>query len=66
MTSHGQGVASGVGRLGAQGGDLREFMLLSLEAQATADALAKLPAYVKLKAFDDQIAALRAIIRGTA
>lgn len=41
----------------------REFMLLSLEAQATPEQLAKLASYVKLKAFDNQIAALRAIIR---
>lgn len=42
----------------------REFMLLSLEAQATPEQLALLPSYVKLKAFDNQIAALRAIVRG--
>lgn len=44
----------------------REFMLLTLEAQATPEQLELLPAYVKLKAFDDQIAQLRAIIRGEA
>lgn len=42
---------------------VREFMLLSLEAQATPQQLAKLASYVKLKAFDEQIAELRAIIR---
>lgn len=42
----------------------REFMLMTLEAQATPEQLAQLPAYVKLKAFDTQIATLRAIVRG--
>ncbi|MEY2688891.1 MAG: hypothetical protein RL375_3089 [Pseudomonadota bacterium] len=42
----------------------REFMLMTLEAQATPERLAQLPAYVKLKAFDTQIAGLRAIVRG--
>lgn len=45
---------------------VREFMLLTLEAQATPEQLALLPAYVKLKAFDNQIAVLRAIVRGDA
>lgn len=44
----------------------REFMLLSLEAQSTPEELAQLAAYVKLKAFDDLIAGLRAIVRGDA
>jgi|GEM_PF-2885209 len=44
----------------------REFMLLSLQAQSTPEQLAHLPAYVKLKAFDDLIAGLRAVIRGEA
>lgn len=44
----------------------REFMLLTLEGQATPEQLALLPAYVKLKAFDVQIGALRAIVRGDA
>lgn len=43
---------------------VREFMLLSLEERATSDELSKLPAYNKLKAFDGQIAVLRAVIRG--
>ena len=42
---------------------VREIMLLTLEAQATPQQLAKLASYGKLKAFDDQIAELRSIIR---
>ena len=41
-------------------------MLLTLEGQATPEQLALLPSYVRLKAFDTQIAALRAIVRGEA
>ena len=44
----------------------REFMLGYMEERAPAEQLAQLPAYVKLKAFDNQIAALRAIVRGDA
>jgi hypothetical protein len=42
----------------------RELMLLSLEAQASPEDLAKLPAYVKVKAFDNEIVGLRAIAIG--
>lgn len=42
----------------------REFMLLTMEADYTPEQLAQLAGYVKLKAFDTQIAALRAIVRG--
>ena len=38
----------------------REFMLLAMEAQASAEVLAVNPGYVAVKAFDLQIAALRA------
>lgn len=44
----------------------REFMLLTMEAQATPQQLAQLAGYVRLKAFDNEIAALRAIVRGDA
>jgi hypothetical protein len=44
----------------------REFMLGYMEERATPEQLALLPAYVKLKAFDTQIASLRAIVRGDA
>lgn len=37
----------------------REFMLLAMEAQASAEVLALNPGYVAVKAFDAQIAALR-------
>jgi len=40
----------------------REFMLLAMEAQAPADVLANNPGYVAVKAFDRQIAALRALL----
>jgi hypothetical protein len=38
----------------------REFMLFDSESRFTADQLAENPGYVKLKAFDMQIRALRA------
>jgi hypothetical protein len=38
----------------------REFMLLAMEAQAPAEVLALNPGYAAVKAFDTQIAALRA------
>lgn len=38
----------------------REFMLLSMEAMFTPQQLAQNPGYVAVKAFDDQIKALRA------
>lgn len=44
----------------------REFMLLTMESDYTLEQLVQLPAYVKLKAFDDMIAGLRAVIRGKA
>lgn len=37
----------------------REFMLVYMESQATPAQLASLPAYVKVKALDTEIAALR-------
>ena len=43
---------------------VREFVLSIMEERATPEDLARLPAYVKLKAFDTQIAALRAVMRG--
>lgn len=45
---------------------VREFLLGYMQERATPEQLAILPAYVKLKAFDDQIAGLRAIVRGEA
>ena len=45
---------------------VREFMLGYMEERATPQQLANLPAYVKLKAFDNTIAGLRAIVRGEA
>ncbi len=44
----------------------REFMLLTMETDYTAEQLAQLAGYVKLKAFDNAIAQLRAIVRGEA
>lgn len=38
----------------------REFMLLSMESMFTADQLAQNPGYRAVKAFDNQVAALRA------
>lgn len=40
----------------------REFMLLAMEAQAPAEVLALNPGYSAVKAFDAQIAALRAML----
>ena len=40
----------------------REFMLLSMEAQFTPTQLAKNPGYQAVKAFDNQIVALRALL----
>lgn len=40
----------------------REFMLLAMEAQAPAAVLALNPGYSAVKAFDTQIAALRAML----
>lgn len=45
---------------------VREFLLGYMQERATPEQLALLPAYVKLKAFDDMIAGLRAIVRGEA
>jgi hypothetical protein len=43
---------------------VREFMLEKMEERATPAQLAQLPAYVKIKALDNQIIGLRAIARG--
>jgi hypothetical protein len=40
----------------------REFMLLAMEAQAPAEVLMQNPGYVAVKAFDNQVAALRALL----
>ena len=40
----------------------REFMLQTLEAQFTPEQLAENLGYVRLKAFDEQIKALRALL----
>lgn len=40
----------------------REFMLLSMESQFTSAQLAQNPGYQAVKAFDNQIAALRALL----
>jgi hypothetical protein len=40
----------------------REFMLLAMEAQAPAEVLAQNPGYVAVKVFDNQVAALRALL----
>ena len=45
---------------------VREFILGYMEERATPQQLANVPAYVKLKAFDNTIAGLRAIVRGEA
>jgi hypothetical protein len=45
---------------------VREFILGYMEERATAEQLALLPAYVKLKTFDNTISGLRAIVRGDA
>ena len=45
---------------------VREFLLGYMQERATPEQLALLPAYVKLKTFDNQIAGLRAIVRGEA
>lgn len=45
---------------------VREFILGYMQERATPEQLALLPAYVKLKEFDDLIAGLRAIVRGGA
>lgn len=42
----------------------REFMLGYLEERATPEQLAQMAAYVRLKEFDNQIGALRAIVLG--
>ena len=44
----------------------REFMLLTMETDYTPQVLAQHAGYDKLKAFDTQIAQLRAIVRGDA
>ena len=43
---------------------VREFMLEEMEERATPAQLAQLPAYIKIKALDDQIIGLRAIASG--
>ena len=43
---------------------VREFIIQEMEERATPAQLAQLPAYVKIKALDDQIIGLRAIARG--
>ena len=45
---------------------LREYVLLDLEDRSSPEQLALDPGYVKLKALDTQITALRAIVRGDA